>query len=409
MITGSLCLTEILKSRKPCSSNRLASHNADSTSASGVALPYFASSRLSSEPALTPIRMEQPASVAALAISPTLSSNALMLPGLTRTAAQPASMAAKTYFGWKWMSAITGICDFRAIAGSASASSCDGTATRTIWQPAAVSSAICWSVAFTSVVGVVVIDWTEIGASPPTGIEPTRICRLLRRGASTGGGTVGMPRDTAVTGRTPLLEGVGERVHDVGQDGHHRDPAEDHDDQHRERDQLVEVDRTGVAPAERARQPRPGLLEPQHRDVAAVQRQQREEVEDADEDVEAGQQQHEDERGAGLDGLAAGPRRTDHAHRPVRIALLAGQRPEQRRHLLREVRDRRRGRGEQRPGEAGALADRGERAEALGRRAGRDPDGADRPQPVGVGALALQRGAADLGDPDRDGPLGAVP
>ncbi len=58
-----------------------------------------------------------------------------MLPGLTRTAAQPASIAAKTYLGWKWMSAMTGICDFLAIAGSASASSVSGTATRTIWQP----------------------------------------------------------------------------------------------------------------------------------------------------------------------------------------------------------------------------------------------------------------------------------
>ena len=123
MITGSLCLTLILKSRKPCSSNRLASHSADSTSASGVALPYLASSRLSSEPALTPIRIEVPRSPAALAISLTWSSNARMLPGLTRTAAQPASIAAKTYLGWKWMSAITGICDLVAMAGSASASS----------------------------------------------------------------------------------------------------------------------------------------------------------------------------------------------------------------------------------------------------------------------------------------------
>ena len=111
MTTGSLCLTEILKSRKSCSSNSAASLRADSTSASGVALPYLASSRLSSEPALTPMRIETPASAAAFAISPTLSSKALMLPGLTRTAAQPASMAAKTYLGWKWMSAITGICD----------------------------------------------------------------------------------------------------------------------------------------------------------------------------------------------------------------------------------------------------------------------------------------------------------
>jgi hypothetical protein len=30
-----------------------------------------------------------------------------MLPGFTRTAAQPAPIAAKTYLGWKWMSAIT--------------------------------------------------------------------------------------------------------------------------------------------------------------------------------------------------------------------------------------------------------------------------------------------------------------
>ena len=98
-----------------------------------------------------------------------------MLPGLTRTAAQPASIAAKTYLGWKWMSAITGICDFFAIAGSASASSWLGHATRTIWQPAAVSSAICWSVALTSAVSVVVIDCTETGASPPTSTLPTRI------------------------------------------------------------------------------------------------------------------------------------------------------------------------------------------------------------------------------------------
>ncbi len=117
MTTGSLCLTEILMSWKSCSANRLASHSADSTSASGVALPYFCMSRLSSEPALTPIRIGVPWSFAAAAISLTWSSNLRMLPGFTRTAAQPASIAANTYLGWKWMSAITGICDFLAIAG----------------------------------------------------------------------------------------------------------------------------------------------------------------------------------------------------------------------------------------------------------------------------------------------------
>ena len=94
MTTGSLCLTEILKSWKSCSSNRLASHTADSTSASAVGLPYFSRMRLSSEPALTPIRIETFAALARRAISPTWSSNWRMLPGLTRTAAQPASIAA---------------------------------------------------------------------------------------------------------------------------------------------------------------------------------------------------------------------------------------------------------------------------------------------------------------------------
>src|SRR5256885_15196736 len=172
MTTGSLCLTEILMSVNPCSSNSEHSHSADSTRASAVARPYLASSRLSSEPALTPILIGTPAADAARAISATLSSNALMLPGLTRTAAQPASIAANTYFGWKWMSAMTGICDLRAICGRASTSSADGTATRTIWQPDAVSSAICWTVLFTSAVSVVVIDCTDTGAPPPTGTGP---------------------------------------------------------------------------------------------------------------------------------------------------------------------------------------------------------------------------------------------
>ncbi len=73
------------------------------------------------------------------------------------------------------MSAITGSWDFFAIAGSASTSSWDGTATRTIWQPAAVSSAICCSVELMSAVSVVVIDCTLTGAPPPTATGPTMI------------------------------------------------------------------------------------------------------------------------------------------------------------------------------------------------------------------------------------------
>ena len=47
-----------------------------------------------------------------------------------------------------------------------------GTATRTIWHPAAVSSAICCSVALTSAVLVVHIDCTLTGKSLPTPTLP---------------------------------------------------------------------------------------------------------------------------------------------------------------------------------------------------------------------------------------------
>src|ERR1019366_5338185 len=79
---------------------------------------------------------------------------------------------------------------------SASASSWLGTATRTIWQPEAVSSAICWRVALISEVSVVHMDCTLTGASPPTRTLPTLSCLLFRRGERTGGGAVGIPRST---------------------------------------------------------------------------------------------------------------------------------------------------------------------------------------------------------------------
>ena len=103
------------------------------------------------------------------------------------------------------MSAITGICDLCAMAGSASASSWLGHATRTMSQPVAVSSAICCRVASMSVVGVVVIDCTDTGASPPTSTLPTLIWREGRRSASTGGGGAGMPRSIAVIVVVSLL------------------------------------------------------------------------------------------------------------------------------------------------------------------------------------------------------------
>ena len=71
------------------------------------------------------------------------------------------------------MSAMTGIWLLAAISFSASASSWRGHATRTMSQPVAVSSAICCSVALTSWVLVVVMDWTDTGESLPTPTEPT--------------------------------------------------------------------------------------------------------------------------------------------------------------------------------------------------------------------------------------------
>jgi hypothetical protein len=105
----------------------------------------------------------------------------LMLPGLIRRPWIPASSAAIAYFHWKWMSAITGIVACSTMGLSASASSQCGTATRTISHPVATNAAICCSVAFTSAVLVVVIDWIRTGASPPTSTQPTRTLRDVRR------------------------------------------------------------------------------------------------------------------------------------------------------------------------------------------------------------------------------------
>jgi hypothetical protein len=56
-----------------------------------------------------------------------------------------------------------------------------GQDTRTMSAPASSSCRIWSMVAPASDVGVLVIDCTEIGASPPTRTDPTRICREGRR------------------------------------------------------------------------------------------------------------------------------------------------------------------------------------------------------------------------------------
>ncbi len=67
-------------------------NRADSTIASGQGSPYFSSRCDSSEPALTPMRIEQPWSRAAWTTSRTRSLEP-MLPGLMRRQAAPALAA----------------------------------------------------------------------------------------------------------------------------------------------------------------------------------------------------------------------------------------------------------------------------------------------------------------------------
>ena len=294
MTTGSLCLTEILMSRKPCSSNSEHSHSADSTSASGVALPYFASSRLSSEPALTPMRIGTPASPAALAISATLSSNALMLPGLTRTAAQPASIAAKTYLGWKWMSAMTGICDCLAIAGSASASS---------WVGHGDAHDLA---AGRGELGDLLQRRVDVGGQRrrhrlhrDRRVAADEHARRRRSAgsppalASGWGGAAGMPSETVMTSRSaafgrPRSSTEVDRVDDVGGEERARDNA-DEDAGPRRRSTGMQLVQCRPGPGRAAAPPAPagcGPARSQDRDVAAVERQQRQQVEDADEEVQ---------------------------------------------------------------------------------------------------------------------------
>src|SRR6266550_326048 len=272
----------------PCSSNREHSQRADSTSASAVARSYLASSRLSSEPALTPILIGTPASEAARAISATLSSNALMFPGLTRTAAQPASIAANTYLGWKWMSAMTGI---------------------------------CCSVAFTSAVSVVVIDWTDTGAPPPTGTAclplPTMIWRDLRRDASGPWAGWGMPRSIVMT-LVASLDDVN-RVDEVSHDQEQAETYQQGKHTHAHGYQPPVVHRAGIGLPPQPGQPGPAPFVDHDGQVPAVQREQREQVEQADEDVQRG----DDQQHHGHPGLPADPGR-DHLAGHVRGADHAG-------------------------------------------------------------------------------------
>src|SRR5215470_13441662 len=67
------------------------------------------------------------------------------------------------------------------ICGTAAAASSRSTVTRTISEPARASAATWATVAATSPVSVLVIDWTTMGAPPPTITPPTSTATELRR------------------------------------------------------------------------------------------------------------------------------------------------------------------------------------------------------------------------------------
>src|SRR6185312_3273502 len=82
------------------------------------------------------------------------------------------------------MSATIGTRAARTISFKAAVASAVGQDTRMMSAPASSQRRIWSIVALASSVGVFVIVWTLIGASPPTGTEPTMICRDLRRSIS---------------------------------------------------------------------------------------------------------------------------------------------------------------------------------------------------------------------------------
>src|SRR6266508_25817 len=245
MVGTWLDLTEILKSRKSSFSSRSTSSIAAATSASAWSRCATWSRCRGSEPELAPIRIGIPAFFAALTTSSTLSGPP-MLPGLIRTAATPPSIAFSASDALKWMSAITGIGERRTIRGRASASAVFGTATRTTSQPAEASAAIWAVVASTSCVFVRVMDCTTTGALPPIATPPTLIWRWL----AISGGSLASAQPADVV-REP--------------DEEEQDDEDDADG----RDPLVYLPCNGAAA---------DALDQREGDVPAVERQQREQV-----------------------------------------------------------------------------------------------------------------------------------
>src|SRR3954462_5349183 len=100
------------------------------------------------------------------------------------------------------MSATIGTLAARTISLSAAVDSTSGQDTRMMSTPASSQRRIWSIVAPASDVGVLVMVWTLIGASPPTGTEPTMIWRDLRRSISRHGRIEDMAGDIGARTRS---------------------------------------------------------------------------------------------------------------------------------------------------------------------------------------------------------------
>ena len=79
------------------------------------------------------------------------------------------------------MSATIGTLTAFTMVDRAAVEASSGQETRTMSTPASSARRICAMVASASAVSVLVMVWTVIGESPPTGTDPTMIRRDLRR------------------------------------------------------------------------------------------------------------------------------------------------------------------------------------------------------------------------------------
>src|ERR1700688_4606296 len=253
------------------------------------------------------MRMGTPRSRASAATC-LISASLRKLPGLRRSPWTPASKAASAISWWRWMSAMIGTGERGTMWASPSAAASSLHVHRTMSAPADASAYIWARVPSTSAVFVIVIDWTEIGAPPPTATFPTWIWRLGRRTAAIRvGRAIRASRYLLETGALlaqGLLERILHRVRDVEVQRRYDDETQQQHERVDDRRELGDVGVVGAAPSAAE------ALVYGDDHVAPVEGQHREQVEDPDEDDDG--HEHQDQLGRpGLRPLDGEARRAE--------------------------------------------------------------------------------------------------